>query len=61
VASMGAEIKQLREERGISIQEAKRIVLKRNLREDIAAARTVEELQPILLILLDNIIPQEAY
>ena len=49
-----SRIKQIRDERGISLQEAKRIEQLERLTKAIRLAKTVLDLKPVLLELLEG-------
>lgn len=53
-----AEVKAMREKTGLGLQDCKRIIKGRIVREAIAEATTVEQLRLILAVMVDDIYPQ---
>lgn len=51
----GAEIKRLRDELQIGVYEAKQIVIKSKALDIIDSATTIEEIKPILKLLIESV------
>ena len=52
------EVKAMRERTGLGMQECKRIIKGKIIREAIAEATTVEQLRLVLSVMVDDIYPQ---
>lgn len=55
-ARMAADIRAIRESSGCSLHEARRIALRRRLRDAVNAARTAEDLRPVLHALIGEVL-----
>ena len=56
--STADEVKAMRERTGLGMQDCKRIIKGKIIREAVAEATTVEQLRLVLSVMVDDIYPQ---